>query len=105
VVALLSLLQFLPALKDGVSLPYLDEKRLRGRLQASAKEDIQNEINKWSVITGIPKSQFIKPVIKRHEGRRKSSGVIIRYSSAELRRKLIKEAKKFGFLSHYSSIG
>lgn len=77
----------------------IDEKRLRGRLEIAVDEDQEKEMEKWSNITGIPKSQFTKPILKYHKGRRSTCSMVVRYSSAELQRRIIEEAKKFGYLS------
>lgn len=76
----------------------IDETRLRARVQCSGK-NVEHETKKWSKITGIPVFQFTKPIIKRGKGRRESSSLIIRYSSAELKRRIEAEARSYGFLS------
>jgi hypothetical protein len=76
----------------------IDKSRLRARVQCS-KEDVRTEVERWSGITGIPIAQFTKPILKAGNGRRKTNSVIVRYSSAELKERLFKEAHKYGFSS------
>jgi len=76
----------------------IDERRLRARVQCSA-EDVMAEQIRWSKITGIPVTQFTKPIVKAHKTIvRKSKSVIVRYSSESLKQQLISEGKRFGLL-------
>ncbi len=75
-----------------------DERRLRARVQCSA-EDVVTEQIRWSEITGIPVSQFTKPIVKTPKAiARKSNSVIVRYSSESLKQQFISEGKRFELL-------
>lgn len=85
-------------------LNYLDtlninKTRLRARVQCNA-EDVENEQKRWSVITGIPLIQFIKPIVKHSDRKiiRKSNSVIVRYNSKEVKDYLYKTARESGLL-------
>src|SRR5271170_1808933 len=55
----------------------IEEDRLRARVQCSA-EDVKSEEDRWSEITGIPITQFTKPIVKvGKEVERKSNSVIV----------------------------
>ena len=94
----------------------IDERRLRARVQCSA-EDVMAEQIRWSKITGIPVTQFTKPIVKAHKTivrksnslivrysseslivRYSSELLIVRYSSESLKQQLISEGKRFGLL-------
>ena len=73
----------------------LEEKRLRGRLQIHEDNNEEKVRNYWSKITGIPPSQFQKPIVKKNTKHRfyynrlKYGTFIVRYTSTEKYKKLI----------------
>lgn len=70
----------------------VDEKRLRACVHLHEYHSPKKQILFWSKITGIPKSQFTKPYIKPHTGKRKKDNypgcICINYGSVLLARKL-----------------
>jgi hypothetical protein len=76
----------------------IEEGRLRARVQCSA-EDVKSEEVRWSKITGIPITQFTKPIVKVGKiVARKSNSVIVRYSSQSVKQQFFSEARRFGLL-------
>lgn len=80
---------FIDFLKSYVEI---DEKRLRACVHLHEYHSPKKQILFWSKITGIPKTQFIKPYIKPHTGKRVKKDypgcICIRYGSSLLAKKL-----------------
>lgn len=79
----------------------LDESRFRVLLYCYKNQDIKQLISFWSNLVDIPKSQFIKPYVRkdfRSDGRRMQNGLVhIRYSDKKLLldfRKLLESYKR-----------
>ena len=74
-----------------------DERRLRVYLYCYSNQNIPKLIQFWSVLTGIPKKQFLKPYVRtdfREDGRKMEYGMIhIRYHD----KKLLLEIKNWFF--------
>src|SRR3989442_11767721 len=66
----------------------IDERRLRARVQCSA-EDVMAEQIRWSKITGIPVTQFTKPIAKAHET------IVRKSSNSQILIRVIKAAINF----------
>ncbi|MBU1034130.1 hypothetical protein KKI22_04290 [Patescibacteria group bacterium] len=70
----------------------LDEKKFRVSVHLHEYHDLEETLIFWSKITGIAKTQFIKPYRKPHTGLRKKPGyrgcVTIRYYDSEIAREL-----------------
>lgn len=66
----------------------LDEKRLRACVHLHEYHDAEKILDFWSGVTGIPRSQFIKPYKKPHTGLRKKKDykgcISIRYCDSEI---------------------
>ncbi len=65
-----------------------EEKRFRIQLYCYADQNVAEIMEFWSEITGIPKSQFIKPFVRqdfKKEGRKMKYGLVhVRYSDKKL---------------------
>lgn len=95
---------FLFLLRKGFNL---DEGKFRPCIHLHKYHNIKSQINFWSKITKIPKSQFIKPFLKLNTGKRIRKdypGCIgIRYHSNDLARQILMTAE--AFLSKHGGVG
>ncbi|MBI2035852.1 MAG: hypothetical protein HYT12_04220 [Candidatus Liptonbacteria bacterium] len=77
----------------------LDEKKFRPCLHLHQYHHIQKQIDFWSKVTHINKSQFIRPYIKQNTGKRIRENypgcINIRYHSNDLARQLLAVGKAF----------
>lgn len=85
----------------------IDEDRFRVSLHIHEYHSSSKQISFWSRTTRIPKSQFIKPYIKPHTGKRKKDNyqgcVNIRYCDSLLSKKLLFLGKEL--LYKYGDVG
>jgi len=70
----------------------LDENKFRVSVHLHEYHDLLGIFNFWSKVTGVAKTQFIKPYIKPHTGLRKKPDykgcITIRYYDSEIAREL-----------------
>src|SRR3989344_8606214 len=77
----------------------LNESKFHPCIHLHSYHSSDRQLDFWSRVTHIKKSQFIKPYIKRHTGKRIHEDyqgcISIRYHSTDLARRLIATAKAF----------
>ncbi|MDQ5968896.1 MAG: hypothetical protein QG579_53 [Patescibacteria group bacterium] len=91
---------FLGLLRSGFDV---DESKFRVCIHLHHYHDKNKQLEFWSNITRIPKSQFMKPFMKKNSGLYKKEGyagcISIRYYDISLKRKLMSIFKEL--VSHY----
>lgn len=84
----------------------LDERKFRVSLHLHGYHSVQKQINFWSKITKIPKSQFIKPYRKPNTGKRikvdYQGCANIRYNDTKVARELLGIGR--AFLKRYGGV-
>ncbi len=77
----------------------VDERKIKPRIHLHEYHDSQRQLTFWSEVTNIPESQFSRPYLKPHTGKRIRKDypgcIAIRYGSADMARQLLSVAKAF----------
>lgn len=77
----------------------VDEKKFRPCIHLHAYHNPTKQLAFWSKVTKIPKSQFIKPYLKKNNGKRVREGyqgcISIKYHSNDMARQLLMMGKAF----------
>jgi len=78
----------------------IDESRLRGRIQVHDKNEVEKAESFWSMISGIRRKQFQKPIIKKSKVHKTSTNILshgtftVTYNDTKLFLLLSKEIQK-----------